>query len=528
MLGKIFDRILKDEEEEFEIESGGQKEERKAFSWKELVLVLIIFLLSLISRLYFLFTHDPQNAGVGWYGDVYHHWQIAYLSKEVGFSHGFLRLWDLKGMEFFWGLTHPLVLIGLFSIFGSVDILVPRLLSIFCGSLVSVLIFLLVKRDFNQISAFACSLWAIFFPVILFSDTLGMQEQLGLFFLLGGVFFWPKFGWLTGILWALASMTRAEYWLFAAALTFFTIFDPRRNISGAKISLILAYIFPVIFYMKYLWQHTGNAIFPIWWNYLASVVGKWFVNVSEPLNEVQILGQWFGRILFVFGLVGSIITIIKRPRFYLFFLTGFFNVCFIGFIFGFAAYIHGFFERFWFDRLLAFPYLFLGILLIIFLLFWLPKYLLKIYFPALVFGFLIFLFVLLASQLIWFKILFYFQAAQEPYQRELEIAKLIAENDLGGNILFPADRPALTYALVRNHNISGKRLISEMYDPYYYRQEGETLEETEEKVISWLRKEGVNLIVYTGKREYETLFENHPEKFKLLVRDSDFILYEFF
>jgi len=59
-----------------------------------------IFLLAALPRLFVIFfVTDPQNPGLGWYGDTFHHWQIAYLSKEIGFSQGFLRLWDFKGLE---------------------------------------------------------------------------------------------------------------------------------------------------------------------------------------------------------------------------------------------------------------------------------------------------------------------------------------------------------------------------------------------------------------------------------------------
>jgi len=40
-----------------------------------------------IPRLLYLFVFsDPENPGVRRYGDVWHHWQIAYLTKETGLS----------------------------------------------------------------------------------------------------------------------------------------------------------------------------------------------------------------------------------------------------------------------------------------------------------------------------------------------------------------------------------------------------------------------------------------------------------
>jgi len=494
---------------------------------KDVVFPLLLFLLAFGARLAFLLLNDPQSPGQNWYGDVYHHWQVAYLTKTVGFKHGFLRLWDLKGMEFFWGLMHPLVLVVLFALTGSVSIIIPRLLSVFCGSVVVVFIYLLLKRSFNRGIAFVVGIWAALFSVVLFSDTLGMQEQLGLLFLFAGLLAWPKKGFLSGLFWAFASMARSEYWLFALGLVLAALFDRKKKTSNAKAALFFTYLILIGLYMKYLLNYTGNAIFPIYWNYLASVVGEWFTNTEGPLNSVQITAQWFGRGLFVLGVVGAIMAFIKRRKEYLFFLLGFFNVAFIGFIFGFAAYIHGFFDRFWVDRLLAFPYLFLGILVILFFLNWLPNRFPRGKVPLLVFGSLIFLAILAGSQLAWEKIFYYFRIAQKPYEAELMAADFIAKNDPGGRILFPAGRSTLTYALVYNHHFSGERFLSNMYDPFYYAEEGQTSQEIEEKTIDWLEREEVKLIVYSGKSEYRNLFKVYSRRFKKLDSAGSITLYEF-
>ena len=38
--------------------------------------------------LYVFVFSDPQNPGGGAYTDVWHHWHIAYLTKEIGLSAG--------------------------------------------------------------------------------------------------------------------------------------------------------------------------------------------------------------------------------------------------------------------------------------------------------------------------------------------------------------------------------------------------------------------------------------------------------
>ena len=67
---------------------------------KIFLISLFIFLLAFLPRIFFIFfVSDTQNAGVGWYNDSYHHWQIAYLTKEIGLHKEFLRLWDLQGLD---------------------------------------------------------------------------------------------------------------------------------------------------------------------------------------------------------------------------------------------------------------------------------------------------------------------------------------------------------------------------------------------------------------------------------------------
>lgn len=525
MLGKFFDKILdEDEEIEWESERAKRKEEKRGFNWKDLIGPLIVFLLALTPRLYFLYTHDPQNPGFDWYGDVYHHWQIAYLSKTVGFKHGFLQLWDLKGMEYFWGLLHPLASIFLFTITGSIDIILIRLLSIVPSSLVVALVFLLVKRDFNASAAWASALFLAFFPVILFSDTIGMQEPLGLALLLGGILAWPRYGWLTGFLWGLASMERTEYWLFTAALVFAALLDKRKKAkSGAKAGLFFSWLAVIIFYMKYLATWTGNYVYPIYWNFLASVVGQWFKKGVEPYlpHEYALEVKLAGGTIFFLAAIVVLWLLKQRRRYYLWFLLGFFNLGFVGFMFSFAAYSWGYIDRFIVDRLFAWPYGFLGILLSIFLLYVLPDKF-KLW-GKLKLGWLIWLVVLSASMLFWLPINHYFTLAQKPWPWAIELAEITARHwDKEGKILVPENMPHYVYALVRYQGVKGEQIIGQMFDPYYYIEEDpyENWSENREKILSWFKKENIQLMVFSGRGEYEELIEREPQYFKFKEREG--------
>ena len=63
---------------------------RASESWinaRTLAIAAGVFLLAAVPRLVVIFfVTDPQNPGIGWYGDTFHHWQIAYLSMEIGFE----------------------------------------------------------------------------------------------------------------------------------------------------------------------------------------------------------------------------------------------------------------------------------------------------------------------------------------------------------------------------------------------------------------------------------------------------------
>src|SRR5207302_6266005 len=96
--------------------------------------------------LYMSVFSNPENPGP--YGDVWHHWQIAYLTKEIGLSApGGARLWDLKGLDYIWGILHPLLMVAIFDLTGSVDIILDRLVSLVCGVAAIVLLFHLCRPD---------------------------------------------------------------------------------------------------------------------------------------------------------------------------------------------------------------------------------------------------------------------------------------------------------------------------------------------------------------------------------------------
>ena len=475
-----------------------------------IAIALGIFLLALLPRLYVLFfVTDPQNPGMGWYGDTFHHWQIAYLSDEIGFSKGFLRLWDFKGMEYFWGLLHPLTLIFFFNITGSVDILIPRLVSIVGGSASLVILFFLLRRHFNPHVALAGLLWAMFNPVAIFSDTIGMQEPIGLVLLLLGLFLRQKHPGWTGLVWAMAGLVRAEYWVFGVGLVVIGVITEKENFR--KLALSLGYAIPILIYMKYMLDKTGNAIYPIYWNFMAGTVGEWIDE--RPLTAEQVQVQFVARIVLILTLIAILWILWKRPGYTLLVLLGLGNILMISTILGLGAYIRGYVTRVLFDRLMVVPYMYLGIFFALILLnVVLRRH--KNHRIWLALCWVAFILVLGTSQLVWQPILRTYDNGREIWSYEKKLADDIASNYEGGTILIPEDRPYLTYLLVRDHGISGRNLQGQMYDPFAYfdvENPFAVWDESRQAIERWLVGDDIRLLVfYKGKNTYEEMIRREP------------------
>lgn len=533
MLEKFFDKILEEtgeieEEVEEKVEEKVEKigkamEKKRKFTWKQILPPLLLFLLAISLRLTYIFTHDPQNAGLNWYSDVYHHWQIGYLTKTVGLKQGFLRLWDLKGMEYFWGALHPLVLVFLFTITGSVSILVPRLLDVFCGGLSVVLLFLVIKRHFNFQAGLAAALLAAVTPVGIFSDASGMQEPLGIVLLLAGFYFWPRKYFLTGFLWALSGMVRAEFWLLSLGLVVAVIIFEKN--FDRKIGLLAGYALLTLFHMKILLDRTGNPIYPIWWNFVGNAMGEWQEDI--PPTAPQLLGQKVFWLVFGLSFLGVIATLIKKPKFYLFWLLGFGNWLMLGAFVGFTQYLLSYLHRFWVDRIMLWPYMFLGALICVFLFYLVPRYLPL--FAKLKINWILVLLILAGSQLAWLPINHYLTLTEHWWEKRKFLAAEIGQVHKEGKILLFEDRPPVVYALVHFEGITGEEIISQMFDPFYYAQEDpfSNWDEFWPEYRDWLKENEISLALFhLGSEDYQKMVKKQPKNFKFLKTRDNVGFYE--
>jgi hypothetical protein len=492
------------------------EDERTGINSKTLVLALGIFALAALPRLITIFfATAPDNPGVGWYNDAYHHWQIGYLSKEIGFSQGFLRLWDFKGMEYFWGLLHPLLLAGLFTLTGSIDILVPRLLGLVASSASIALLFFLLRRYYSTKVAWGAVLLAAVNPVAIFADTAGLQEPVGIFLLLLGLLLWPRHSILAGLSWGIAGMARAEYWVFGLGMVIAV--QLAKEASDRRLGVAIGWAIPTFGYMKYLANYTGNPIYPIYWNFIGDAVGEW-IGATGAVSAEEIAAQWIARVVFVLAGLAAFLIIWKRRQSFPFLLLGLGNIMFLGLMYGFTAYIHGIWIKAVYNRFLVVPYMYLGIFLAIAVLFVLPKFIK----PRLaeIAGWIVILAVAGLSQLAWGPILGWYSEGSTAWYNEKVEAAEIASHYSGGTILIPEDRQGLTYLLARHHGISGGEMQSQMYDPFFYFEDDDPFTDwatNRDIVADWISRSDIRLMVFSlNNTDYVQMVDREPQWFSFI------------
>src|SRR3989475_5415450 len=273
---KLLPRIPPAEDEEDRpLESGAVPETRSGGPGSPWAWTAALAAGAAIPRLLYLFVFtDPENPGLGAYNDVWHHWQIAYLTKEIGLSApGGPRLWDLKGLEYFWGILHPLLMVGVFDITGSIDIVLNRLVSLVFGVAVVVLLFHICRRYWGTQVALGAALVATLLPTSVMNDTSGMLGPLGVALTLFGIWAWVgRGGFSSGLVFGLATMARAEAWLFSLGLV---VAACLQKVSRQRLPLVATFAAVALLYMEVLLEQTGHAIVPLWVNFVAKDVGEW-------------------------------------------------------------------------------------------------------------------------------------------------------------------------------------------------------------------------------------------------------------
>lgn len=494
----FLDKVLHDDEEVTNIAITEKKKPvSHGFSRNDFFIALAIFATSIAIRIYFLYNFtDPENAGDGWYGDTYHHWQIAYLTKEIGLGESFLRLWDLKGMEYFWGPVHPLLMILMFAVTGVKSIVLSRILSIIFGSGVLALLYLIAKKNWNRWVGVSAALLSMVNPVVIFNDSSGMLEPIGLFFLLLAIILLKPKPIIAGVSLVFALMVRAEAWIFSLLIIFLEVWFRKRSSDVTKV--ILGFLVPLLLYMKYLLDYTGNPVYPLWWNYLANAKGVWAGDADMAFTAYQVMVKPYLVGWFIVSLIITLIVLWKRPKGAILLSFGFINWAFFGGFFGLTHYLKGFEPWFWYIRFFVFPYIFLGLLLCILIFYILPmlhKSLkhnlvnIALFLPLIIFATTI--------QFFWTPIMSEYRKTTPTWERTKYWGEETGKYYEGGKVLISEGYPSYTYTLVQYGGVEGKNIVGQMFDPFYYMGEApfENWGENRIKVLKWLKDEDIRLLI---------------------------------
>ena len=523
---KLLPRILPAEDEEDRpLESGALPETRSGGPGSPWAWTAALAASAAIPRLLYLFVFtDHENPGLGAYNDVWHHWQIAYLTKEIGLSApGGPRLWDLKGLEYFWGILHPLLMVGVFDITGSIDIVLNRLVSLVFGVAVVVLLFHICRRYWGTQVALGAALVATLLPTSVMNDTSGMLEPLGVALTLFGIWAWVgRGGFSSGLAFGLATMARAEAWLFSLGLVVAACF---RTVSRQRLPLVATFAAVTLLYVKVLLDQTGNAIYPLWWNFVANAVGKWEYTA---ITSGQAAVRPFLGVLLVASVAGLGWSLWKRPASYMLLTYGFGYWVFVTGMLGFTSYLASWVWWMPITRVFAFPYVFAGALLAVALLWWAPRRFGRRAVPV---AWAVLVATLLVAQLAWIPIVQVFGPTEANWHSTLAASRQLGawynQPPYAGHALaVPPDRPDVTYGLARYGGVEGKHLISEMYDPFYYLPAGYKYQDHQQVVSTliqcWLAKTDTRLIAMPPNNpDYELMRELNPDWFVLLGTMSE-------
>lgn len=451
-----------------------------------------------------------DGSSLGWFVDTFHHWQIAFLSNEIGFQNGFLRLWGLKGMEYFWGLLHPLAVALLFRLTGSIDILIPRLVGLAEGSITVAALFILTRRYFNLPAAIGVSVLAAVNPAIIVSDLSGMQEPVGIALMFLALLCWKRQPIAAGVLLGLAGMVRAEYWVFGAGLAVAAILTEREGYSSWGVAL--GWTMPTVLYMKYLWNYTGNPIYPVYWYFMGDAAGAWVG--TRPLLPQEITAVWIARFLLPLVLATAVWVLVKRPRHSLLSLLGIGEFLFLCVVFGFTAFVRGFIPRLLVDRIFLMPHLFAGLFISVGLLHWLPRRLgsrAVFYVGCGVFAGLV-----AASQALWIPIMSEYSGYQAIWQQSLAAVDQIANLRTTHSISIPESRPDFTYYLATRHSVPATAIVGQTYDPFEYLNDEllDGRDAIDSAIGDWFRTNDIEILVVAATEDqYRALIADRPEWF---------------
>lgn len=225
---------------------------------KELMFLLIVFVIALVLRLIFLRFHQVVETDTGYY---------AYLGRNLLSGKGYF---DIEGnLNFLLPPLYP-ILIGLFYFCIKNLALASKLISVFSGALLVIPVYLLAKKFYNKKIAYLSGILVTIFPPLIYISNIAYSDALYIFF----IFLAMYVGWLSiekkkiiwgifaGILFGLSYLTRPEgiIGLMIIPLVSLIFLRKWRTKRWLKKLLVLFICFLIIVspYLGFIYKHTGK------------------------------------------------------------------------------------------------------------------------------------------------------------------------------------------------------------------------------------------------------------------------------
>ncbi len=162
---------------------------------------------------------------------------------------------------------------------------VAKLVSAIFGVGICVLVYAIsLKITANHKAAFLAFLLIALSPLHIFNSASSMTDIPHAFFVLAGVYFVLKKGWITAaVCVALAGLTRVDSWLIIALIPAIQLLEERR----VSITACLILIFPPLFWFYISWKATGD--------WMACFVARkqymdWLLSVNPELASFSFSG----------------------------------------------------------------------------------------------------------------------------------------------------------------------------------------------------------------------------------------------
>jgi hypothetical protein len=299
-----------------------------------------------------------------------------------------------------------------------------------------------------------------------------------------------------------------------------------RRISFERfLPLLVGWAVVMGLYMKFMLDHTGNPIYPVYWEFLVEVTGRWLgPAVSSEAHAVQPL--FVGLVLL--SAVGLLISLWKRPPSLLLLCYGFGSSAFVMGLLAFTPFLTSWSGWVWRLRVLAFPldFAFVLLSLLVFLLF---RSLSEA--RGSIAAWTVLAASLLSIQLTWLPIQQAYWQTQPTWRSDLAVGREIGSiyhqpEHQWGRLNIPADQPTLTYTLARFAGVRGDQIIGQLYDPFYslpadtrYEQDPQSIGRS---MACWLRDTKTSIFLTPdSNRNYAEFIADHAAWFDRVARIGD-------